>query len=66
MPESDMEDFYSARGTETQLLREDFEQKKEESSGSIDTMLSDVKVENNDSGIDASSSEEGAQTFKID
>ena len=55
-----MEDFYSARGTETQLLREDFEQKKEESSGSIDTMLSDVKVENNDSGIDASSSEEGA------
>ena len=48
------------------LVGEDFEQKKEESSGSIDTMLSDVKVENNVSGIDASSSEEGAQTFKID
>jgi hypothetical protein len=34
-----MDEYYSARGTETQLLREDMDLK--ESTGEIDTMRSD-------------------------
>ena len=38
----DMEEFYSARGTETQLLREDFN--KNDLAGEIDTMRSEIEI----------------------